>query len=101
MSLYILSAPARKDLQEITKYLLKFSVNAANHFIDNFEEKCRLLVDFPEMGRCREELAPSLRSLPVDKYVIFYRPIKNGIQIERVLSGYRDFESIFLEPGES
>jgi toxin ParE1/3/4 len=49
----------------------------------------------------REELAPSLRSLPVDKYVIFYRVIKNGIQIERVLSGYTDFEDIFSENGES
>lgn len=45
------------------------------------------------MGRSREELAPSLRSLPVDKYVIFYRPIENGIQVERVLSGYRDLAS--------
>jgi toxin ParE1/3/4 len=101
MSRYVLSAPAKKDLRDLTKYLLRFRVNAANHFLDIFEEKCRLLADFPEIGRSREELAPSLRSLPVDKYVIFYRVIKNGIQIERVLSGYRDFEDIFSENGES
>jgi toxin ParE1/3/4 len=76
---------------------LQFSANAANHLLDIFEEKFRLLTDFPEMGRSREELAPSLRSLPVDKYVIFYRIIENGIQIERVLSGYRDFEDVLLE----
>ena len=97
MSRYILSAPAKQDLRDLTHYLLQFSANAANHLLDIFEEKFRLLTDFPEMGRRREELAPSLRSLPVDKYVIFYRVIKNGIQIERVLSGYRDFEDVLLE----
>ena len=35
------------------------------------------------------------RSLPVDNPVIFYHPNNNGIQVERVLSGYRDFENIF------
>jgi toxin ParE1/3/4 len=101
MSRYVLSAPAKKDLKDLTNYLLRLSVSAANNFLDIFEEKCRLLADFPEIGRSREELAPLLRSLPVDKYVIFYRLIKNGIQIERVLSGYRDFEDIFSENGES
>jgi toxin ParE1/3/4 len=60
-----------------------------------------LTIFFPEMGRSREELAPSRRSLPVVKFVIFYRVIKNGIQIERVLSGYRDFEDVILENRES
>ncbi|MEG3929709.1 MULTISPECIES: type II toxin-antitoxin system RelE/ParE family toxin [unclassified Microcoleus] len=97
MSRYTLSAPAKQDLRELTNYLLLFSANAANHFLNVFQEKFRLLADFPERGRSREELAPSLRSFPVDKYVIFYRVIKNGIQIERVLSGYRDFEDVFVE----
>ncbi|HLO48906.1 MAG TPA: type II toxin-antitoxin system RelE/ParE family toxin [Kamptonema sp.] len=55
MSRYILSAPAKKDLRELTNYMLQFSANAANHFLDVFEEKFRLLADFPEMGRSREE----------------------------------------------
>jgi len=53
------------------------------------------------MDRTRDELAPNLRSLPVDKYVIMYRQIEKGIQVERVLSGYRDFESIFGEKEEN
>jgi toxin ParE1/3/4 len=53
------------------------------------------------MGRSRQEIAPSLRSLPVDKYVIFYRPIENGIQVERVLSGYRDLDEVFSEDEEN
>jgi len=47
------------------------------------------------MGRVRDELAPSLRSFPVGRYVIFYRLIKNGIEITRILHGARDLKSAF------
>ncbi len=98
---YILSATAWQDLREIKNYMAEYSLDAADRFLDAFEEKCRRLADFPEMGRSREELAPSLRSLPVDKYVIFYRPANNAIQVERLLSGYRDFEALFSENEEN
>jgi toxin ParE1/3/4 len=39
----------------------------------------------PDLGRKREELSPRLRSLPFGRYVIFYRPMENGIEIARVL----------------
>lgn len=47
------------------------------------------------MGRRRDELLPSLRSFPVDDYLIFYRPIAGGIEILRVVSGYRDLNALF------
>jgi toxin ParE1/3/4 len=100
MSRYILSAAAKQDLKDIKNYIIRFNLGAAERFLDAFEEKCVLLADFPELGRSREELAPNLRSLPVDNQVIFYRPVKNGIQVERVLSGHRDFEDIFHDSEE-
>jgi toxin ParE1/3/4 len=47
------------------------------------------------MGRRRDELLPLLRSFPVDDYLIFYRSIEEGIEILRVVSGYRDLEKLF------
>ncbi len=47
------------------------------------------------MGRRREELAPALRSFPAGNYVIFYRPVREAIQIIRVLHGARDIETMF------
>ena len=49
----------------------------------------------PEVGRQRPDLAPNLRSLPAGNYVIFYRPIPDGIQLIRVLHGARDIPAIF------
>ncbi len=55
-----------------------------------------MLANFLEMGKLREELAKNLRSFPVEDYLIFYCQFENGIEITRVISGYRDLESLFL-----
>ncbi len=47
------------------------------------------------MGKPRDELFPNIRSFPVDNYLIFYRPLDKGIEILRVISGYRDLEKLF------
>ena len=47
------------------------------------------------MGRARPELAADLRSFPVGNYIIFYRPIEDGVEIVRVLSGARDIDALF------
>lgn len=49
----------------------------------------------PNMGRGRDELTEGLRSLPVGRYVIFYRHIPGGVEIIRVLHGSRDLDAIF------
>ena len=50
------------------------------------------------MGRRRDELAPGLQSFPVDRFLIFYIELENGIEVARVISGYQDIESLFAEP---
>ena len=49
------------------------------------------------MGRLRNEVAPFLRSFPVKNYLIFYRPIDEGIEIVRILHGSQDIETIFQD----
>jgi toxin ParE1/3/4 len=56
---------------------------------------CNLLAQFPELGRGCEQYGAGLRRYPVDQYVIFFRPITNGIEVVRVLHGKRDFDAIF------
>jgi toxin ParE1/3/4 len=40
-------------------------------------------------------LSPRLRSFPVKNYVIFYRPLEDGIEIVRVLHGAQDLPPLF------
>ena len=44
---------------------------------------------------CEDELGESLRSFPVGNYVIFYRAMQDGIEVVRVLSGFRDIPNLF------
>jgi len=48
------------------------------------------------MGRNRDELYPGLKSFPVGKYIIFYLPISDGLEIVRILHGMRDIDTFFL-----
>jgi toxin ParE1/3/4 len=52
------------------------------------------------MGRRREELAPGLRSFAMGLYLIFYMPMTNGVDIVRVLHGFRDIETVFAKDEE-
>ncbi|MCL1472635.1 type II toxin-antitoxin system RelE/ParE family toxin [Argonema antarcticum] len=95
MSNYILSPLAIQDLDEIYDYIASNNLDAAENFVDNVEQKCQTLAQFPNMGKSYENLLPQLRGVPVNNYVIFYRQVQNGIQVVRVLSGYRDLEAVF------
>ena len=95
MSRYIIAPSAKRELKEINSYIARYNSTAARRFKERIKQQCKLLADFPEMGQNRDELEPGLRSFPVENYLIFYRPIANGVEIVRVVSGYRDLEAIF------
>jgi toxin ParE1/3/4 len=97
MSDYFLSPQAVNDLTEINDYLFANNQTAADTFLDEISQKFEQLAQFPKMGRRRDELAPFLRSFPFQIYLIFYREIENGVEIARILSGYRDLEALFSE----
>ncbi|MEQ9234846.1 MAG: type II toxin-antitoxin system RelE/ParE family toxin [Coleofasciculus chthonoplastes F3-SA18-01] len=96
------TVPASRDIESIIDYVAdQSSLGAAERLLKKINQKCRTLASFPNMGRRRDELLPSLRSFPVGDYLIFYQPIEDGIEILRVVSGYRDLEALFSdEDGE-
>jgi toxin ParE1/3/4 len=83
------------DLFDISVYIARDNAASADALINTFHAKFQLLADFPSMGRRRPELGESIRSEPVGNYLIFYRPIRDGIQILRVLHGNRNLRRIF------
>ncbi|MDD2901121.1 MAG: type II toxin-antitoxin system RelE/ParE family toxin [Syntrophales bacterium] len=86
---------AETDLEEIWWYIAQDNPDAADRVLDKIEERCRTLAQFPNMGFSRDELHPGLRSLPVGKYLIFYLPIADGIEVVRVLPGMMDIDAFF------
>lgn len=95
MSKCTFSVPARNDLKAINRFIANNNPEAARRLKDKIRQQCLLLAKFPNMGCRRDELLTSLRSFPVDDYLIFYLQIEEGIEIVRVVSGYREIEALF------
>ena len=61
--LRILKRPeAENDIEEIWLYIAQDNPDNADRFLDEIEETSRKLVQFPSMGRNRDELYPGLKS---------------------------------------
>ncbi len=95
MNSYTFSDEAVQDLDGICNYIAQNNPNLASKLFDAIRKKCKVVADFPNMGKRYEKLAPGLRGFTVDDYIIFYYPREDGIDVTRVLSGYRDLESLF------
>ena len=95
MNAFRLSPAARSDLDEIWFFIAQDDPEAADKFIRAIVSRFPKLAAMPELGRQREELSPRLRSFPVGRYVVFYRPMENGIETARVLHGARDLPPLF------
>ncbi|MGL5940032.1 MAG: type II toxin-antitoxin system RelE/ParE family toxin [Waterburya sp.] len=97
MSSYFFTDAAVKDLDDICEYMGQQNLKAASKLFDDIRKKCKLVANFPNMGKSYSKLSVNLRGFVVEDYVVFYYPREDGIDIVRIVSGYRDLESLFLE----
>jgi toxin ParE1/3/4 len=95
---------ADQDLVEIALYTAtsQQSIEAARAFVWMLKDKFLLLAENPDLGRMRDEITglrkvngTPLRSFPVNKYVVFYEPMEDGVRILRVLHASRDIADLF------
>jgi toxin ParE1/3/4 len=82
-------------LLEIWLFIAEDSPVNADRYIDKLNEKAQKVARFNEMGVDRPELGKDIQSFIVDRYVLFYRPLVNGIELVRVLNASRDLSLVF------
>jgi toxin ParE1/3/4 len=95
MSTLRLTDLARADLADIRAYIAGDKPSAADRQIVRFFETFHILAANPELGERCDQFAEGLRCFSKGAYVIFYRPIVDGVEIARVVSGYRDLPALF------
>jgi toxin ParE1/3/4 len=93
----LFSPEAQEDLLEIATWIARDNPERARSFVGELEMRCASLLDYPEQGRCRLELAAGLRSVPFGHYIIFYTPGGDKLRIERILHGSRDVGGQFVQ----
>ena len=86
----LLSRCAKEDLLEIWEYIAVHDEMAADRYVDNLRHRAMELLDYPELGRARDEIQPGIRSLLSRNHLLFYRIQPNEIQILRTLHGSMD-----------
>lgn len=74
MSVILVRPEAGRDLDDIWDYIAPHDSDAATRVLNSLYQTMETLVRNPLMGRSRKELAPYLRSFPVERYIIFYSP---------------------------
>ena len=86
---------AIQDLEDLCEYITQTNPKAASRTFDSIRQRAKLLATFPNMGKPYDRLAPNLRGSIVNDYIILYYPKDDGIDIARIMSGYRDLEALF------
>lgn len=103
MRSYRLAHQADADLDELTGYLGERDPVWAVRILEGLHEAFRFLADHPCAGEQREDLRPGLRVFPgrgaARQFLVFYYPLKDGIEVNTVIRGSRDYLGMF-ERGE-
>ena len=96
-----ISPLARADMREISDYISHelHNPSAALRMIQRFRETIRPLTDFPEMGApllaAGKQRTP-YRFLICGSYMIFYHLSEDGVMVDRVLYGRRDYLALLF-----
>lgn len=89
------TATSHRDYGAIWDYVAARNPTAADELLRKFDAAVQLLSDYPHAGPERPELRPGLRSYPVDDYLLFYKPLRGGIELLRVVHGARNLRQVF------
>jgi len=91
---------ARSDLIENFAIIGRESLDSADHFLAQVKKAIDCLLVMPLLGSPRGEdpsSLPDLRCWPVPDFeesLVFYRPVKEGVEILRVLHETRDLGNV-------
>lgn len=86
---------AEESRLAVWQYIAKDNVDAADRLIRQIDEKCELYVDSPLLGDICDEFGLGVRCFYVGRYVIYYRPSKDGILVLLVLHSARDLLNVY------
>ena len=81
---------ARLDIEDIWNHLADDDVEQADKFVQELSLIGEMLALNPHAGKLTGQLINSLRRFPFHRYIIYYFPVVEGIEIYRVIHSSRD-----------
>ena len=95
MNAFRLASQADADLDEIADFIADRSPSSALRVIDRLYETFAILATQPLLGQSCDDPGGNLRVFSAGIYAIFYVPLTDGIEVQRVIHGARDIDSFF------
>jgi toxin ParE1/3/4 len=74
------TAQAEEDLVDIWNHIARDNPAAADRLLDVLDEKSQALAHNPLIGKARDDIAAGVRHFPVERYLILYRDIGDGVE---------------------
>ncbi|HWB61510.1 MAG TPA: type II toxin-antitoxin system RelE/ParE family toxin [Chthoniobacteraceae bacterium] len=106
MAEIVLAPCIEGELWAIWDFIAEDNPDAATRVVEAAYKTFKNLALNPGLGRLRKFRNPKLKDIRssrvsgFDNYLIFYRPISNGIQVLHVYHGARDIEALFGDKSE-
>jgi toxin ParE1/3/4 len=83
------------DLRHIASYIAQDNPAAASHWLDEMQQLFSILATQPRIGkRMRTKTLGTVRQFSRGNYVVYFKPLADGVEILRVLHGARDHKRI-------
>lgn len=83
------------DLGDIWSWIGVDDVAAADRYVASLLTQSERLLEFPELGRSRDDLSPGAQALVHGRCLIVYRFSADELQILRFVMGERDLSDLF------
>ncbi len=103
MGNYILDPRVEDELWAIWKYIAKDNADAATRVVEAAYETFKTIAENPGLGKTRSFRNSRLRNIrffPVsgfENYLIFYRIVADGVQVNHIYHGARNIEALFVK----
>ncbi|WP_424973320.1 type II toxin-antitoxin system RelE/ParE family toxin [Dinoroseobacter sp. S76] len=86
MTEYRLSKDAEQDVIDIYLYTVEnFGARQADRYVDELEERFKVIASSPKLGRRYDEVKAGVRRLAYESHSIYYTVGSHGIFVLRIL----------------
>jgi len=91
---------AKADLHQIWLFVVQQSqsLDRADRLIDTIDETAVKYAAQPKLGEPRPDLHRDSRCFTVQRFVVFYQPTADGIEVIQIIHGSRDVPKHFRHP---
>ena len=98
MAKFELTNKAVEDLTKIWNYTFEtWSEKQADNYYELLISNCQEIAEKPQLGKNYKGVTQNLLGLKVNRHIIFYRNLKNQIEITRILHEKMDLKNRISE----